>query len=71
MKSKKNKASKEQQGNGVLGGVKRFTIEEVKDIFFDAIQIGNGYIEDTHYPDVDIDIAEREWQDYIKDNNIC
>jgi hypothetical protein len=49
----------------------RFTIEEVKKMFFDAIQIGNGYIEDTHYPDVDADIAEREWQDYIKENNVC
>ena len=50
-----------------IGGVsKRFTIEEVKKMFFDAIQIGNGYIEGTHYPDVDTDIAEIEWQDYIK-----
>lgn len=49
---------------------KRFTIEEVKKMFFDAIQIGNGYIEDTHYPDVDIKIAEREWQDYIKEKNV-
>jgi len=46
----------------VIKNPNSFKISDSKEIFFEGLKAGNSFIEGTHYPSVDLDLAEFEWK---------